>query len=53
MLARMQDATTSARPILLTVNYDEGHFQTTLSSINEHQADVWTFLLWQLDMLPR
>jgi len=51
MAARLQAATTSGRPILLSVNYDEGHFQTTLSSMYEHQADIWTFLLWQLGEL--
>jgi prolyl oligopeptidase len=48
MAARLRAATTSGQPILLSVNYDEGHFQTTLSSMYEHQADLWTFLLWQL-----
>lgn len=48
MAARLQAATTGGRPILLSINYDEGHFQTTLSSIYGHQADIWTFLLWQL-----
>jgi len=48
MTARLQAATASGRPILLRVNRDEGHFQTTLSSINEHHADIWAFLLWQL-----
>jgi prolyl oligopeptidase len=49
MAARLQVATSSGRPVLLSINYDEGHFQTTLSSINNHQADIWTFLLWQLE----
>jgi len=53
MLARLQEATTSGRPMLLCINYDEGHFQTTVPSMNEHQADIWTFLLWQLDVRPR
>jgi prolyl oligopeptidase len=48
MAARLRAATTSSRPILLAVNYDEGHFHTTLSSFNEHHADTWAFLLWQL-----
>ena len=48
MAARLQAATSSGRPVLLSVNYDEGHFQTTLSSMYEHQADIWAFLLWQL-----
>jgi len=53
MAARLQAATTSGQPILLNVNYDDGHFQTTLSSIYEHQADIWAFLLWQLGELPK
>ena len=48
MAARLAAATSSGRPILLSVNYDEGHFQTTLSSFYEHEADIWSFLLWQL-----
>jgi prolyl oligopeptidase len=48
MTARLQAATASGRPILLRVHRDEGHFQTTLSAINEHHADIWAFLLWQL-----
>ncbi|MDB6021248.1 MAG: hypothetical protein JWQ04_1105, partial [Pedosphaera sp.] len=48
MAARLQAANAGEKPILLSVNYAGGHFQTTLSSILEHQADIWTFLLWQL-----
>jgi prolyl oligopeptidase len=48
MAARLRAASTSGRPILLAVNYDEGHFHTTLSSFNQHHADAWAFLLWQL-----
>lgn len=50
MAARLRAASSSGRPILLSVNYDEGHFHTTLSSFNEHHADTWAFLLWQLDV---
>lgn len=49
MAARLRAASTSGRPVLLSVNYDEGHFHTTLSSFNEHHADTWAFLLWQLN----
>lgn len=49
MAARLRSASSSGRPILLSVNYDEGHFHTTLSSFNEHHADTWAFLLWQLE----
>ena len=48
MAARLRATSTSDRPILLAVNYDEGHFHTTLSSFNQHHADTWAFLLWQL-----
>ena len=48
MAARLRAATSSGKPILLAVNYDEGHFHTTLSSFHEHHTDTWTFLLWQL-----
>ncbi len=52
MAARLRAATSSGRPVLLSVNYDEGHFHSTLSSFNEHHADVWSFLFWQLGELP-
>lgn len=48
MAARLRAATSSGLPILLAVNYDEGHFHTTISSFNESHADIWAFLLWQL-----
>ena len=48
LAARLAAATSSGRPILLSVNYDDGHFQTSLSSFYEHEADIWSFLLWQL-----
>ncbi|MFO0734138.1 MAG: prolyl oligopeptidase family serine peptidase [Nitrospiraceae bacterium] len=49
--ARLRAATSSGRPVLLSVNYDEGIF-TARSSFNEHHADVWSFLLWQLGRTP-
>jgi prolyl oligopeptidase len=51
MAARMRAATSSALPVLLAVNYDEGHFHSTISSFNEHNADIWSFLFWQLGEL--
>ena len=49
--ARLRAASSSGRPVLLNVNYEEGHFHSTLSSFHEHHADIWSFLLWQLDEL--
>lgn len=48
MTARLQAANIGEKPILLCVNYDDGHFQSSVASILEHQADIWAFLLWQL-----
>ena len=49
MIARLQAASSSGKPVVLRVDYDAGHgFGTSRTqSINE-RADEWTFLLWQL-----
>jgi prolyl oligopeptidase len=49
MTARLQAATTSAKPILLRIDYDAGHgFGSTKKSQYEERADTFAFLFWQL-----
>ncbi|QHI37769.1 Prolyl endopeptidase [Kordia antarctica] len=46
--ARTQAATNSDNPILLSVNFSEGHgFDRTQKSKREELADIISFLLWQ------
>jgi prolyl oligopeptidase len=49
MTARLQAATTSAKPVLLRVEYQGGH--VTMGGTREQEeealADEWVFLLWQ------
>jgi prolyl oligopeptidase len=48
MAARLMAATASSRPILLRVDYDEGHgMGSTKKSQYEERADIFAFLLWQ------
>ena len=48
MVARLQQATSSNKPILFRVDYDSGHFGGSLSQQDQEWADIFTFLLWQL-----
>lgn len=52
MAARLQAATSSARPVLLRVDYHAGHGigSTKLQSLKS-LADKYAFLLWQLGMV--
>lgn len=46
--ARVQAATSSGNPVLLSVNFDEGHgFDRTQKSKREELADIISFALWQ------
>lgn len=46
--ARLQAATSSQNPILLSVNFSEGHgFDRTQKSKREELADIISFALWQ------
>ena len=48
MAARLAAATTSGKPILLRINYDEGHgIGSTKKSQYEERADLFAFLFWQ------
>jgi prolyl oligopeptidase len=49
MIARLQAATTSSRPVLLRVDFDEGHgLESTRSQFEQVRADEWSFILWQM-----
>lgn len=47
MAARLQAATASGKPVLLNVDFDNGHGDGTAEQIEEQEAVEWTFLLWQ------
>ncbi len=48
MIARLQTATTSGRPVLLRVDFDEGHGLGSSRPQRERLlADIWSFVLWQ------
>jgi prolyl oligopeptidase len=49
MAARLQAATSSAKPVLLRVDYDAGHgMGSTKSQRDAEMADEEAFLFWQL-----
>lgn len=49
MTARLQQATSSGKPILLRVDFNAGHgFGSSRTQRDELNADEMTFLLWQL-----
>jgi prolyl oligopeptidase len=48
MAARLQKATSSSKPVLLRVSFDEGHgYGSTKSQIDEEATDAYAFVLWQ------
>ncbi len=47
--ARLQEATSSARPVLLRVEEKAGHGAgKPVQKIVDEETDVWSFLIWQL-----
>ena len=46
-IAALQNATTSSRPVLMKVNYDNGHFTEDKSVTFRNFAGQFAFLLWQ------
>ena len=49
LVARLQAATTSGKPVLLRVDWGSGHFGGTTTSDQESlYADVFSFMLWQM-----
>ena len=52
MAARLQAASSSARPVLLRMSMDTGHGQgTPLRTRVEEEADIYAFLMAQLGMV--
>jgi len=48
MVARLQAATISGKPVLLYIDYAGGHdLGTTTSQYEARLANSWSFLLWQ------
>jgi prolyl oligopeptidase len=47
MVARLQAATSSGRPVLLAVDFEAGHIGGTETQYRERLANSWSFLLWQ------
>lgn len=48
MIARLQNATRSGRPVLLRVDFDEGHGLGSSRPQRERlMADIYSFVLWQ------
>lgn len=45
--AAMQNATSSGKPVLLKVNYDNGHFTEDKQVTWENFADQYAFMMWQ------
>jgi prolyl oligopeptidase len=50
MTARMQAASNSGKPILLRTSAKSGHGAGGLSQSIERQADIYTFILKELNM---
>ena len=46
-IAALQNATTSQRPVLMKVNYDNGHFTEDKTVTFRNFAGQYAFLLWQ------
>ena len=48
MAARLQQATSSGKPVLLRVDFAAGHGRgSTRAQLDEELADIYSFLLWQ------
>ncbi|GGP23260.1 prolyl oligopeptidase [Silvimonas iriomotensis] len=48
MAARLQKATTSGKPVILSVDYDAGHgLGSSRKQIDEQMADEYAFIFWQ------
>lgn len=48
MVARLQQVTSSDKPILFRIEYEGGHFGGSFSQRDQEWADIFTFFLWQL-----
>jgi prolyl oligopeptidase len=47
LVAAMQAASTSGKPVLMKVNYDNGHFTEDMLVTYKNLAGQYAFLLWQ------
>jgi prolyl oligopeptidase len=49
MAARLQQASTSGKPVLLRIDYEAGHRRADSRAQHEEElADIYSFVLWQL-----
>ncbi|WP_374465024.1 prolyl oligopeptidase family serine peptidase [Chryseobacterium sp.] len=46
--AALQNSTSSGKPVLLYVNYENGHFTSDLEITFREYADIYAFALWQV-----
>src|SRR5262249_17899646 len=48
MAARLQQASSSGKPVLLRVDFGSGHGRgTARAALDEELADIYSFVLWQ------
>ncbi|MCJ7934952.1 MAG: prolyl oligopeptidase family serine peptidase [Chryseobacterium sp.] len=45
--AALQNSTASGKPVLLYVNYENGHFTSDLDVVFREYSDIFAFALWQ------
>nr|WP_315031344.1 prolyl oligopeptidase family serine peptidase [uncultured Chryseobacterium sp.] len=46
--AALQNSTASGKPVLLYVNYENGHFTSDLDVVFKEYSDIFAFALWQV-----
>ncbi|MET3038212.1 prolyl oligopeptidase family serine peptidase [Chryseobacterium sp. NRRL B-14859] len=46
--AALQNSTSSGKPVLLYVNYENGHFTSDLDVVFKEYSDIFAFALWQV-----
>lgn len=46
--ATLQNSSSSNKPVLLYVNYGNGHFTSDIEVMNKEYADMFSFALWQV-----
>lgn len=46
--AVLQNSTASGKPVLLYVNYENGHFTSDLDVVFKEYSDIFAFALWQV-----
>lgn len=46
--AALQNSTASEKPVLLYVNYENGHFTSDLDVVFKEYSDIFAFALWQV-----